>query len=135
MIVQLGTDTARPRPADSFPGVPNFNTFTPEAEELVRNSVDANLNYMNSIYPGCLMKAGTCYRRQIRKRCSKSNRTYPALYFLDDLCQVANILFTSNVAGAAAETFAIRYMAERLGERFIFYGRSLNIRGRGESKC
>ena len=81
------------------------------------------------------MKAGTCYRRQIRKRCSKSNRTYPALYFLDDLCQVANILFTSNVAGAAAETFAIRYMAEQLGERFIFYGRSLNIRGRGESKC
>ena len=48
---------------------------------------------------------------------------------------MANILFTSNAAGAAAETFAIRYMAKKMGERFIFYGRSLNVRGRGESKC
>ena len=81
------------------------------------------------------MKTGSCYRRKQWRRCRKTSSTYPALYFLHDVCQVANILFTSNVAGAAAETFAIRYMAKKMGEQFIFYGRSLNVRGRGESKC
>ena len=135
LLVQDGTDTARPRPVDSFPGVPNYNIFTPEAEELLRNAVDDWLDFINSIYPGCLVKTGSCYRRTQWRRCRVGNSTYPALYFLHDVCQVANILFTSNVAGADAETFAIRYMAERMGERLIFNGRSLNTRGRGESKC
>ena len=90
---------------------------------LIRDSIDAVIVYIDSLFPNerFFGKIGSCYQRRLYALTCLANTTYPKDVYVHEFSMVIHALFTTNKAGAAAETYELRYLHGK--------GRGLNQRG------
>jgi hypothetical protein len=105
------------------PPAPQFHELNENAKLLIRDSIDAVIVYIDSLFPNerFFGKIGSCYQRRLYARTCLANTTYPKDVYVHEFSMVIHALFTTNKAGAAAETYELRYLHGK--------GRGLNQRG------